>query len=513
VLLGAVCAQAQNQGKTLVILPFENASGAPGLEWIGEAFPEVLGPRMASATLYVVGRDDRLYAFDRMGIPAAARPSRATIYKIVQAMDVDYAVLGRYEFDGRTFTATAQLLDVKSLRLGDEVKESGPLVKLLDVQNALAWDLLRQITPNLLMSRNDFVALAPPVRLDALENYIRGAIAGENKEKVRYFREAVRRNPAYYDAMLALGKMLYETGDHQASVGWLARIPRNDALAREAHFYLGLDYFYLGQYDRAQYALEFLASRLPLTEVHNNLGVMAARRGDAKAAVEHFRKAAEADPRDADYHFNLGVALARTGEPEEAGRELRRALELTPEDTEVQSVLENLAKPQSGSRQPQERIKLNYDESSYRQMAIQIQNVNEQRLASVDPVSHARFHTERGQSLYDQGFVLDAEGEFREAVVLDPTNAAAHAGLAAVLERLNDASGARAEARAALRLAERTDALLVLARLDLRENRVEAAAESVAKALAIEPQNAEAAALQRTVASRLAEKAPAAQKP
>lgn len=508
-----MCAQAQQQGKTLVILPFENASGAPGLEWIGEAFPEVLGQRMGSATLYVVGRDDRLYAFDRMGIPAAARPSRATVYKIVQAMDVDYAVLGRYAFDGRTFTATAQLLDVKSLRLGAEAKESGPLVKLLDVQSALAWDLLRQITPNLLMSRNDFVALAPPVRLDALENYIRGVIAAETKEKIRYFREAVRRNPAYYEAMLALGKVLYETGDHQASAGWLARIPRNDALAREAHFYLGLDYFYLGHFDRAQYALEFLASRLPLTEVHNNLGVMAARRGDAKAAVEHFRKAAEADPRDPDYHFNLGVALARAGEPEDAQRSLRRALELAPEDSEVQSVLEGLAKPQAGARQPLERIKLNYDEASYRQMALQIQNVNEQRLASMDAMSHARFHVERGQSLYDQGFVLDAEGELREAVVLDPTNAGAHAGLAAVLERLNNISGARAEARAALRLAERADAFLVLARLDLRENRVEAAAESIAKALQIEPQNAEAAALQRTVAARLAEKAPPGQKP
>ncbi|MGH9651753.1 MAG: tetratricopeptide repeat protein, partial [Terriglobales bacterium] len=233
-LLAATCAGSQQVGKTLVVLPFENASSAPGLEWIGEAFPEVLGPRMASATLYVVVRDDRLYAFDRIGIPTGVRASRATLYKIVQAMDVDYAVLGRYEFDGRTFTATAQLLDVKSLRLSAEAKESGPLVKLLDMQNALAWDLLRQITPNLLMSRNDFVALAPPVRLDALENYIRGAIAAETPEKIRYLREAARRNPAYYEAMLALGKVLYETGDHQASAGWLARIPRNDALAREA---------------------------------------------------------------------------------------------------------------------------------------------------------------------------------------------------------------------------------------------------------------------------------------
>ena len=48
VLLAATAALGQPKSNTLVILPFENASSAPGLEWIGEAFPEVLGPRMAS---------------------------------------------------------------------------------------------------------------------------------------------------------------------------------------------------------------------------------------------------------------------------------------------------------------------------------------------------------------------------------------------------------------------------------------------------------------------------------
>ena len=65
---------APSRAQTMLIVPFENASGAPGLEWVGETFPEILGQRMSSAQLYLVGRDDRAYAFDRLGIPQNLRP-------------------------------------------------------------------------------------------------------------------------------------------------------------------------------------------------------------------------------------------------------------------------------------------------------------------------------------------------------------------------------------------------------------------------------------------------------
>ena len=103
--------------QTLLVLPFENESKAPGLEWISESFPEVLGQRLASPLLYIVSRDDRSNGFDRAGIPANVHLSRATLYRIAEQMDADYVVLGAYNFDGQTFTARAQLLDMKALRL------------------------------------------------------------------------------------------------------------------------------------------------------------------------------------------------------------------------------------------------------------------------------------------------------------------------------------------------------------------------------------------------------------
>jgi Flp pilus assembly protein TadD/TolB-like protein len=510
--LGAVTAGAP-PSQTLIILPFENASKAPGLEWIGEAFPEVLGQRMGSPSLYVISREDRIYAFDRMGVPSHLRPSRATLFSVAEQMDADYMVVGSYTFDGQAFTATAQLLDMKRLHLSREVRQSGPLPKLLEIQNSLAWDLLRLVRPGSEMSREAFLASSPSIRLDAFENYIRGTMASTRQDKVRYFREAARLNPSYTLAIFQLGKTYFAEREYESAASWFARVPRQEAVAREANFFLGLSAYYAGQFERAAAAFSFLASRLPLTEVYNNWGVVESRRG-RRDAVEHFTKATQADPSDADYHFNLGVALYRHGDPGHATHQLREALRLRPSDAEAKSLLEAISSTAGANRHPDaaalriplERIKRNYDETSFRQLALEIQNATELRLSKTDPHTHAAYHVEHGRQLLGQGFASEATQEFREAIWLDPTNAGAHSGLAVALEQSNDAATARSEARAAIGLHPTAEAYLVLARLDLRDNNYQAAADNLNQALTLEPANAVAQNLRQTVAAKLVPK-------
>ncbi len=504
-------------GHLLVVFPFANNSNAPGLQWIGEAFPELLGQRLSSPTLYVVPREDRMLAYDRAGIPAGVYPSRAALYRIAEQMDVDYVVLGDFNFDGRTFTAAAQLLDMRRERLLPGVHESGPLVELISIQTALAWDLLHALHPDLFLSRDAFLAGAPAIRLDAFENYVRGIISTTGPEKLRRFGEAVRISPAYSQALLQLGKAHFGERQYDQAVSWLGRVPLTDPAAREANFYLGLAAYSQGDFEKAEAAFGFVASRLPLAEVYNNLGVVVARRGK-KSAIEYFQKAVDADPNDADYHFNLAVAQYRSGETASASRQLRETLSLRPTDTEAQSLLDAITADPSARAQhettgsargrvPLERIRRNYGESSFRQLVLKIDAVAEQRLAHADPRSHAQFHADRGHELLARGFTSEAEKDFREAVSLDASNAEAHAGLAGVLEANNESAGARSEAEAALRLRQLAEPLLVLARLDLRENRSEEAAENVERALRLEPSNAPALALKRAIAAKLAEKA------
>jgi tetratricopeptide (TPR) repeat protein/TolB-like protein len=515
-----VTSDSPNAPKTIIVLPFENESKAPGIEWIGEAFPEVMGERFSTSGLYVISREDRIHAFDRASIPANLRPSRATLFRIAEQLDVDYMVLGSYTFDGQKFTATAQLLDVKALHLSPEQKESSPLVNILDVQSALTWDLLRIVDPDFGIPRNDFVADSPAVRLDAFENYVRGVVATTRQEKIAKFREAIRLNPAYSRAILQLGRTYFDGREYESAASWFTRVPKTDLRAGEANFYAGLSYYYMGDFPRADEAFNFVATRLPLTEVYNNLGVVESRRGK-RTAVEHFQKAAEADPNDSDYHFNLAVSLYRTGDTGGAVRQLKEAIRLNPSDSEAQSLLDVLNLPHIGNamqatgqvRVPLERIKRNYDETSFRQLALEIRRTTELRLSKLAPKEHAAFHVEHGHELLEQGFLTEAAQEFREAITLDPTNAGAHAGLATLLEKNNDLTGARSEAQTAMKLQPSPEALVVLARLDLRDNNLNAAAQHLDHALALEPGNSAAQELKRTIPAKASEKPQASVQP
>jgi Tfp pilus assembly protein PilF/TolB-like protein len=484
--------------RLLLIIPFENTSAAAGTDWISESFPEVLSTRMSPNGFFIMGRDDRLNAFDRLGIPPGAKPSRATLYQVGQQLDADYLVMGDYRVDQANITAHARLMDMERLRLSPEFTESGPLTNLMSIQTALAWDILNTLVPGMI-AKDSFIARFPGQRPDVLENYVRGITATNDQEKIKYFKEAVRLEPTHALAMLQLGKSYYKARDYESAASWLARIPKTDANANEAQFYLGLATFYAGHMDKAENAFQTLAARLPLTEVLNNLGVVAARRGE-KTARGYFEKTVLTDPNEPDYRFNLAVTLFREGDTQGAARELRELLAIHS-DGEAKTFLEAVASGTQPARIPLERIKRNYDESTFRQIALEIENTNEARLAKSDPASHAAFHVRHGQELLQSGLPGEAEKEFREAVVLDPANAGAHAGLATVLENDQDIAGARNEARMSLKLQPTADAYLVMARLDLAENKSASAAQNLDHALALDPANTAAAALKRDIAS------------
>jgi tetratricopeptide (TPR) repeat protein len=503
---GFLSAQATGPrpSQILLIMPFENASNSPVIDWIGEAFPEVLGQRLNSASLLPVSRADRKTALDRLGLPAAAKPSRAMVLQVAQELDADYILMGEYRLDGATLTARARLMDVGRLRLSPEIVESGQLIDLIAIQTALAWDVLHSLDRLDIPTKEQFVAKFQAIRPDALENYIRGILASTNQEKIRHFKEAVRLEPADALAVLHLGKAYFDAKDYESAILWLSKIGKNDPNGNEAEFFLGLSAFYAGQMDKSEAAFRSLAVRLPLTEVYNNLGVALVRLGDWRARG-YFEKSVQTDPNDPDYHFNLAIELYREGQGQVAVRELKDVLALNP-DAEAKALLDAIGSGTRPARLPPERIKRNYDEASFRALAQEIEISNEARLQKTDPAAHAAFHVVRGHELLEQGLVGEAEKEFREAVILDPAGAAAHAGLARVLESNADNAAARNEARASLRLKPSAEAYLVLAHLDLAENNSVAAQQDVEHALALEPANSAAATLKHDIATGLAGK-------
>jgi tetratricopeptide (TPR) repeat protein len=503
-------AQSAPGTQTVLVLPFDNSTHQPGLEWISEAFPEVLGQRLDTESLFLISREDRQYAFDRMGIPVNLHASRATLYRIASQLDADYIILGSYSYDGQTLTARAQLLDMKALRLSPDLVESGPLNQLIAIESALAWDVLRQIRPAFSEPRKDFLLRVPAIRLDAFESFIRGVVAGAAADKIRYLKAAVAINPQYAQPILLLAKTYFAEREYEQAAQWFARLPADDPATSEAHFLLGLCEYHLGRFEKASAAFKTTAERVPLTEVLNNAGAAESRLGHRDAAA-FFEKAVAADPSDPDYHFNLALALCRKGDIAAAQRQLRETLSRRPNDAEARQFQESLAAsitaaapvtaPVHPPALPLPRIKSNYDESSYRQLAVELQNAIEASIGKAKPSDRPALHLERGREFLANGAAGEAENQFREVLNREAANPAALAGLAHALILQNKFPQARQTANTALGLQPSAEAYLVLARADLHDNNATAAANNLQKALALEPNSEDAKAVAQEIQS------------
>lgn len=494
-------------GRVVLVLPFENRSGDPSLDWMGESFPATLNQRFTSAGFLTITRDDRLFAYEHLGLPLDFKPTHATTIRVAQTLDADFVVLGSFTSSNGRVNAQAQLVRIDTLRLSPPISDSTELERLLDLENTIAWNLARQMDPAYSVAMQTFLAASSGLHLDAFENYIRGLNDSSSDDRLKHLQAAVQLQPGYSAALFALGKAQFDGQKYDLAATTFSSLPLDDALSLEAHFYLGLSSFYTVNYARAEAAFAYVASRLPLAEVINNQAVAASRQ--FKDATALFQQASNDDPQDADYHFNLAVSLRRRKDFAGALGEVELALKFHSSDAEAAELRTNLQREQAAGAaanltefSPLERIRRTYSEAGFRQAAFQLDQVRAQRMANLPAAQQAVQLTQLGSDYLAQGLILEAEREFQAAIAIDAHNAAAHAGLASVRERSGSSDEARKQAGLSLQIKPNVAAYLVLARLDLQAGNLAVSAASVSNALHLEPGNGPATGMKLALEAR-----------
>ncbi len=486
------------RGRILLVLPFDNKTGQPSLEWIREAAPEILGTRFASAGFAPLSRADRLYALDHLGLPQAFQPSHASSLKIAQTLDADSIIVGSYAMDGGRFEAQAQIIDVPHLRMSQLISASGDLHDLVAVFDTLAWKLTRQLDPAVNIALETFVAAGANVNLAAFEQYIRGITEQDQSERIRHLDEAVKLNPEFSQAWMALGRAEYAAQQYERAAAAFAKVEGNDADTLEAGVFRGLALMFSGEYAKAEASFAEVARVLPLAPVLNNQGVAISRQGHDATAL--FRQAEAADPNAPDYHFNLAVSLNRHGNRSGAEAEIAQCLKLHPNDSEAQELQAAWKTPSTAAPvEPLERIVRGFDEVAFRQAAVVLDQMEATRLAALTPAQRAQTRATPAREYLSRGLLLESDRLYQQAIAADDRSEAAHEGLAEVRERTGDASGARKEAEAALQLRPTADAYLVMAHLDMAAKRLDQAARDAGEALKLSPGNKAASEVLRQV--------------
>lgn len=523
-LFSGLCGRAQSpalgapersadRGRILLVLPFDNRTGDPSLEWMREAAADLLSSRFASAGFAPMSRADRMYALDHLGLPENFQPSRASSIKLAQTLDADSIIVGSFTLEGNgsggnDLVAQAQVINVPHLHMTPAVTARGPMSDMIRIFDILAWELTRQLDPNFSVAEQTFVAAAQDLRLDAFEQYIRGITEPDQAERERHLQQAVKLSPDFSPAWMALGREDYRSQQYDQAAQAFAKVSPDSPDALEAGFYRGLSFLFEGNYPAAEKSFAAVARTLPLAEVVNNEGVASSRQGHDATSL--FVQAAADDPSNADYHFNLAVSLKRHGNTSAALNELEQCLKLRPSDSEALALQEAWKHPPTAAAgsdadaapDPLERIVRTFDANAFRQAAQMLDEMDAARMAALSPQQRAQKLCGQANGYLDRGLLLEAERLYREAAANDPSSAEAYVGLARVRQRSGDIEGARKQAEESIQVAPSADAYVLLAQLDLAANRLPQAESEAGSALKLRPADTAAQQVLRQILAR-----------
>jgi tetratricopeptide (TPR) repeat protein len=378
-------------GDSAAVLPFANVSGAAApnaanLDWIGQSVAETIRETLGARGVITLDRETVEDAYRRLQLRPLSELTEGSVLKLGETLTAEQMVFGSFAFTPVSTSGTskgslriqARISDRRQFRQSQDLVETGAIEDLAALETHLAWRALTFLAPAQAPKENEFRSLRPPVRLDALESYMRGLLAVAPDQKEKFFNQALRLDPEFSHPALELGKILYERKEFRPAAEQLVKIEPADMHYREASFLLGLARYQSGDFPAAQRAFQTIVETVPLSEVYNNLGA-AEDRQNLPHAADSFRKALDGDPNDPTYHFNLGYALFKKGDFATAADRFRAVLDRDPGDSIATLLLGRCLKKQGlrnagpdaaadARLQALERLKNSYEEQGYRQL-------------------------------------------------------------------------------------------------------------------------------------------------
>lgn len=383
-------ARAQTNADTVLVLPFENVSGKPEFNWVGESFADALTDLLKVPGLNVVPNAQRKITQLRLKVPLSNLPSLATALKLARESNATLLITGKYDIKAAqgdtaaSINLTSKIIRVQEGRFFSEEMPDGrrltrdinlidALANLQTVQGQLAYQILYQRDKALPFSQNQFIETANKVPARAFEAYIKGLLiaeTGDGQARENFFKNAMRLyaeakpNEVYADAALELGHYYLNKRDNQNAVDYFSRVSNeiqrcreeaekdkkfaqcNDAIYAEATFYTTLIYWQQERYEQALAVLRPLAEDLKLTSVYNTLGAIAVQASRAEKknkgnsekllqeGLDYLKKAAESAPEEGAPRFNYGLALFLNNNFKDAAEQFRPILASNPRDGE-----------------------------------------------------------------------------------------------------------------------------------------------------------------------------------
>ena len=525
-ILGSTSAFAQSppaaNAPRVLVLPFDNPSREPRLYWLSEGASLLLTQELSARGTAAISRDERLAAFQRLQVPPVATLSRASVIRLGELVGAAEVVTGSVALSGNTFEVRARRIQLDSGKMDQVHVEAGPIAELYPIFERLAPRVLPAAPNGAAKSGHQHPMPA------AFENFVKGLVAESSTAQHAYLQAALKAEPTFDQARLALWGLHTEEGDHTRALTVSLEVATSSPEWREAQFRAALSEIRLARHEAASARLKTLQSQAPSAAVLNNLGIVQLRRGATSTtgrATYFFDQAMKLVPDDADHAFNLGYAYWLERDSKAAAYWLRQAVRLNPADAEAHGVLAAALQASGAATEAAREREL------ARQLSSEFAEWEKRPSAATEPVPRglerislhadrpladdidvallaseqreqrevAQFHLDRGRRLTEQGQDREAIAELRRSLYLAPYQTEAHL----LLGRLYLRNGRIAESIDALTISlwsqETAPARVTLAEAYLAGGDIVAAQREVDRALMLAPDLIEARSLQESL--------------
>ncbi len=288
---------------SVAILPIANATGDPGLDYLTDGMTESLINALARLPDLSVKARSMVFRYKGQDVDAET---------VAKALSVKGVVHGRLEQQGERLLLSLSLAHGQD---GDQVwgeRYDSTLADLLTLQSGIARDIAGQLHGGLSREDERRVTTAYTTSGEAYQLYLKGrdhvqrVALPELQKGIQFLTQATALDPNYALAYVGLADA-YRTSSAVDMTPALV-IPKAIEAAEKAV-----------QLDDAS------------STAHTQLGVLAIWYDwDAAAAEQHFLRALELDPENAEAHLFLGHLRSNQGRHQEAMRSVERALALEP---------------------------------------------------------------------------------------------------------------------------------------------------------------------------------------
>ena len=295
---------------SLAILPFQNSTGDPSLDWLGASLADMLSTDVGQSSSLRIVSPDRLHQILRdYRISENARLDPEMLKRIAEASSADTVVSGQYAKFGNQIRIDATLTDLKHDRrapLKIEAANENAIPKTVDglaelirKNLAVSSDVIQELKASSFQPTSSSLA--------ALRSYNQGVQLmreGKNLDAIKTLQTTIKQDPQFALAYARLA---------------------------EADSALGYDT------DAEKYSRKAvdLSQNLPAQEKYRIAAAHARMMKDYPKAIAAYENLAKAAPGDADVQSTLGGLYLDTGAYQKAREQYAAVLKADPQSVEA----------------------------------------------------------------------------------------------------------------------------------------------------------------------------------